>query len=42
MLRINGDIIAYLAENFTNIQFIGVEFSIKNAAQKHKHKKYLF
>ncbi len=32
----NGDVVAFLAERYPQLQFVGVDFSIKNAENKHK------
>jgi hypothetical protein len=33
----NGDVIAYLAEKFPALQFVGLDFSVTNASKKHGH-----
>jgi SAM-dependent methyltransferase len=38
----NGDIVAFLAEKYPHLQFIGVDFSVKNAENKHKFNNLKF
>lgn len=38
----NGDVVAFLAEQYPHLKFVGVDFSIKNAEDKHKFNNLKF
>ena len=38
----NGDVVAYLADEFVNVKFIGIDFDVSNAIEKHKSKNLEF
>jgi len=38
----NGDVVAYLADKYPDTKFIGIDFSVKNAMEKHQKKNLSF